>query len=98
MEQNKKKHEELKNTLADKEKELNDREARIRLKEIELEEQEKEVTIEEPPEEDEIEDDPFLEKLTIIFLLVFLLFVIFIPGDWFNSLSMWVRAHIPGLK
>ena len=44
------------------------------------------------------EEDPFLEKFTMIFLLVFLLLVIFVPGDWFNSLSMWLRSHIPGLK
>jgi len=49
-------------------------------------------------EEDAIEDDPFLEKVTLIFLLIFLICVIFIPGEWFNSLSMWVRNYIPGIK
>ena len=61
---------------------------------VEALEEEKDESI----EEEELEDDPFLEKLTLIFLLVFLLLVIFIPGDWFNSLSMWVRSFIPGLK
>ncbi|MBU1626811.1 hypothetical protein KKB18_05515 [bacterium] len=65
--------------------------------EIELKEEE-EASALEVLEDETIEDDPFLEKLTLIFLLVFLFLVIFIPGDWFNSLSMWVRAHIPGLK
>jgi hypothetical protein len=49
-------------------------------------------------EEDVLDNDPLLEKITLIFLITFLLLVIFIPGDWFNTLSMWVRSHTPGLK
>ncbi len=38
---------------------------------------------------EEIEDDPFLEKLTIIFLIIFILAVMFIPSEWLLKWSMW---------
>lgn len=68
-----------------------------RKKQPQAQEIKKEIIQEEKAEEI-IEEDPFLEKLTIAFLIVFLLLVIFIPGEWFNSISMWVRDHLPGLK
>jgi hypothetical protein len=46
-----------------------------------------------PPHDDGLNgEDPFLDKLVIIFLLVFLLAVIFIPREWFLSWSMWLNG------
>ena len=34
-------------------------------------------------------EDPILERLVLIFLVVFLIALIVIPADWFLKLSMW---------
>ncbi len=35
------------------------------------------------------EDDPFLDKIVLIFLIIFFLAVILIPSEWFLKASMW---------
>ena len=35
------------------------------------------------------EDDPLVDKMVIIFLVAFLLFVIFVPTHWILNVSMW---------
>lgn len=36
-----------------------------------------------------VEEDPVLDKMVLIFLVLFLLAVIFIPQEWFLKWSMW---------
>ncbi|MBN2053746.1 hypothetical protein JW905_02410 [bacterium] len=36
-----------------------------------------------------IQEDPLLDKMVLVFLVIFLLAVIFIPQDWFLNWSMW---------
>jgi len=37
-----------------------------------------------------------LDRLVVIILVAMLLAIIFIPGSWLNSASMWCRDHLPG--
>ena len=41
------------------------------------------------------EQDPFLDKFIIIFLVILLLAIIFIPSEWFLKLSMWINGINP---
>ena len=37
----------------------------------------------------ETEEDPVMEKIVLIFLIIFLICLLVIPSDWFLKLSMW---------
>jgi hypothetical protein len=40
-------------------------------------------------QEEEWAEDPVMDKMVLVFLLVFLLAVLLIPHDWFLAASMW---------
>ena len=37
----------------------------------------------------EIEEDPIMERIVLIFLILFFIALLVIPSDWFLKLSMW---------
>jgi Sec-independent protein secretion pathway component TatC len=49
-----------------------------------------------PLEQSVKELDRRLNLVVLIIIVILLLCVIFIPGGWLNSASMWCRDHIPG--
>jgi len=40
--------------------------------------------------------DRTLNLVVLIIIVILLLCVVFIPGGWLNSASMWCRDHVPG--
>ncbi|MBN2209324.1 MAG: hypothetical protein JW759_08520 [Candidatus Coatesbacteria bacterium] len=51
----------------------------------------------EAPTEQRVEElDRRLSLAVLIVIVILLLCVIFIPGGWLNSASMWCRDHVPG--
>ena len=37
----------------------------------------------------EVEEDPIMERIVLIFLIVFFIALLIIPADWFLKLSLW---------
>jgi len=51
----------------------------------------------EAPSEQRVKElDRRLNLVVLIIIVILLLCVVFIPGGWLNSASMWCRDHIPG--
>ena len=51
----------------------------------------------EAPSEQRVKElDRRLNLVVLIIIVILLLCVIFIPGGWLNSASMWCRDHMPG--
>jgi hypothetical protein len=37
----------------------------------------------------EVQEDPIMERIVLIFLIVFFITLLIVPADWFLKISLW---------